>query len=291
MKFIDLFCGAGGLSQGFIDEGFEPILAIDNDIPSVEHYNSNVAEVALCMDVKEVDMKEFDEADIIIGGPPCQGFSIAGKRLKADPRSSLSIYFAKFVNDVKPNWFVMENVDGLLSLEYRNLIEKKLRENFQVQRVLLDAVKYGAPQFRKRLFFIGRLKGNSGIGLLEAPLPPDMWKTVRDALPDYEFPWYYRHPRTYGRRGVYSVDEPSPTIRTVNRPMPKTYRRHKNDAPYELAMVRALTAEERGRIQFYPHEFEWKGTKAVKNTLIGNAVPPIMAQVVARAILRSQHNS
>jgi len=289
MKVIDLFCGAGGLSEGFKKAGFEVVKALDNDSFAVKHFNKNVARVAELTDLSKPDMPDLPDADGIIGGPPCQGFSIAGKRKLTDPRSSLSLVFTEIVRKKQPTWFVMENVDGLLSMDFRHLLMKHFADGGypNTKVLLLEAVKYGVAQFRKRLFFVGFLNNSCGLGLLPSPLPPEDWKKVKDVLPNYEYKWYYRHPRTYGRRAVYSVDEPSPTIRTVNRPMPPNYRRHPGDAPYIEGQVRALTAEERALLQSFPRHFAWEGAETVKNTLIGNAVPPLLARIIASAIKNS----
>jgi len=288
VNIIDLFCGAGGLSYGFILEGFNPIAAFDNDLDCVNHYNWNIGNHAIETEITKSLVKELPEVDGIIGGPPCQGFSLAGKRLENDPRSDLSIVFANIVNEMEPEWFVMENVGGLLSSTYKLRIEENLRKKFNVTPFLINAVDYGVAQLRKRLFFVGTLKGTKSLGLLDQPKPKEFRKTVADVLPDYEYEWYYRHPYSYGRRAVYSVREPSATIRTVNRPMPKTYKRHKNDAPYIAGQVRALTSEERAIIQSFPPSFKWHGTKYKKEKMIGNAVPPLMATVIARVIKRRE---
>jgi len=285
IKIIDLYCGAGGLSLGFKEAGFKAVYAIDNDPLAVKLYNENVENVAVCEDIFKVDPADLPDVDGIIGGPPCQAFSIAGKRLATDPRASLSIKFVDIVAKKRPRFFVMENVDGMLSLEIKEVLTKLFEKaGYNVEVRLLNAVHYGVPQIRKRLFFVGFLDGNGALGLLPSPLPRSKWRTVRQALPDYEFQWYYRHPRTYGRRAVYSVDEPSPTIRTVNRPMPPNYKRHPKDAPYVKGQVRALTPQERALLQTFPPNYVWEGPKTHQEVLIGNAVPPKLAKVVASAI-------
>jgi len=307
MKIIDLFCGAGGLSLGFAQEGFTPVKAIDIDSAAVETYNRNIRKVAECGDILKVALEDLPDVDGIIGGPPCQSFSIAGRRIKEivneedrlirkyfsreevankDPRSNLSIVFAKIIEQKRPDWFVMENVDGLLNLSIRNLLEYLFKKAgyFLEGPFILNAVHYGVPQYRKRLFFIGFRDERKSI-LFPAPLSRSEWKTVRQALPSYEYEWYYRHPRTYGRRAVYSVNEPSPTIRTVNRPMPPNYKRHPRDAPYIEGQVRALTSEERAILQSFPPNFFFPvDSKTEKEKLIGDAVPPKLARVVARSL-------
>ncbi|MFC1507191.1 DNA cytosine methyltransferase [Thermoproteota archaeon] len=286
MEIVDLYCGAGGLSKGFSDVGFKITSAIDNDPIAVDHYNKNLHNLAIVADITNFKSLELPDVDGIIGGPPCQAFSIAGQRLVTDPRSSLSLTFIDIVTKKKPRFFVMENVDGLLSLDIRNVfIERFKKAGYRNTKVtILNAVDYGVPQFRRRLFFTGFLNNKGALGLLPDRLSPAKRRTVRQTLRKYEYEWYYRHPRTYGRRGVYSIDEPSPTIRTVNRPMPPNYRRHPNDAPYVKEQVRALTAEERALLQTFPADYVWFGPKTKKETLIGNAVPPKLARIVARSI-------
>jgi DNA (cytosine-5)-methyltransferase 1 len=311
MKAIDLYCGAGGLSLGFTQEGYKIVKAIDIDPVAVETFNRNIANVAECKDIRGVNLEELPDVDGIIGGPPCQAFSIAGRRIeklvkihkklvpkyfprekiaREDPRSYLSNIFVQIIRQKNPDWFVMENVDGLLKLSVRKTLEYFLSEKaryFLEGPLILNAVNYGVPQFRKRLFFIGFREGKKSV-LFPSGLSRHEWKTVRQALPNYECEWYYRHPRTYGRRAVYSIDEPSPTIRTVNRPMPPNYKRHPGDAPYIEGQVRALTPEERAILQSFPSDFSWpSGSKTEKEKLIGDAVPPKLARVVARAIKES----
>lgn len=110
--------------------------------------------------------------------------------------------------------------------------------------------------------------------------------TIRGYLGDeFGFDSYYRHPRNYNRRGVFSIDEPAPTIRGVNRPVPPGYRKHSNDVA-EPSLVRALTPEERGRIQTFPTEFVFVGSAVDKSQMIGNAVPVELAAYVGSRLVR-----
>ncbi|MBA7632094.1 Modification methylase HaeIII [subsurface metagenome] len=292
-EIIDLFCGAGGLSLGFKEHGFKVVKAYDNDSVAVENFNVNVANVAECADLNKISIDEIPDVKGIIGGPPCQGFSIAGKRDVNDERSLLSVRFTEIMSGKTPTWFVMENVDGMLSMSSRHFLHDRLASSgYDVEELILDARDFGAPQIRKRLFFIGARRDINGLMVKKAIEGINALKeerknarmTVRDFLKKYEYPWYYRHPRTYGRRAVYSVDEPSPTIRTVNRPMPPNYRRHPNDAKYVEGKVRALTEEERALLQTFPPTFKWIGNISEKRVLIGNAVPPYLAGGIAYGI-------
>ncbi|MNU58942.1 C-5 cytosine-specific DNA methylase [compost metagenome] len=145
------------------------------------------------------------------------------------------------------------------------------------------------PQLRKRLFLIGML-GEPDDFLLDdlTSAQTEDPMTVRQYLGDeIDLGFYYRHPRTYQRRAIFSLDEPSPTVRGINRPMPPTYKLHSNDAVQDLADVRALTLEERARIQTFPHGyFDVEITKAAKEQMIGNAVPVELAKFVATALFK-----
>lgn len=168
MKIVDLFSGAGGLSLGFEVEGFEPILAIDKWNDAIETYNANHEnKVGTTRDIHEFtneDIEKFMTEDIvgIIGGPPCQGFSLVGTRDTNDPRNSLYIEYVRFVNKIRPNFFVLENVSGLLSLEKgkfkQDIIKRFTDLGYNVDFKLLTASDYGVPQSRKRVFFVGLRK-------------------------------------------------------------------------------------------------------------------------------------
>ena len=115
--------------------------------------------------------------------------------------------------------------------------------------------------------------------------------TLRDFFGDrLGFEYYYRHPRNYSRRGVFSIDEPAPTMRGVNRPVPKGYPGHPNDACSVDQGVRALTTRERSLIQTFPEDFQWDGNKTDMEQMIGNAVPVKLAEFVARAVVEYARN-
>ena len=167
---IDLFCGCGGLSLGFEEAGFSSILAIDNwqDALVTYKYNRKNAHV-MCEDIANInpqaikDTYNISNVDVIIGGPPCQGFSIAGKRIIDDKRNSLYKSFVNFVNIIKPKAFVMENVPNILSIG-SGVIKDFILNDFQslgytVSYKILLASDYGVPQNRRRAVFVGILNG------------------------------------------------------------------------------------------------------------------------------------
>ena len=175
-KIIDLFCGAGGLSLGFhLSKGFEIAGALDYWAPAIETFRYNHSDIPSnrikCDDISKIFQTDFQEelinsfgyADVVVGGPPCQGMSLAGKRLNNDPRNQLFQSFVKAVEVLKPKIFVMENVPGLLSAE-KGKIHKAILEAFTEigynhffshPPMILRAEDYGVPQIRRRLFYIG----------------------------------------------------------------------------------------------------------------------------------------
>jgi DNA (cytosine-5)-methyltransferase 1 len=222
--------------------------------------------------------------DVIIGGPPCQDFSSAGKRDEGGGRASLTINYANVISLYRPKFFLMENVARAANSQaFKVALEVLKRANYGLTIQLLNAAHCGAPQSRKRLIVIGQLGGKDGFlddtltsGLSENPMT--LRQYFRNRLP---FEHYYRHPRSYARRAVFSIDEPSPTIRGVNRPIPKGYPGHAGDPVPVSSEMRSLTTQERARIQTFPASFQLPGSKSDVEQVIGNAVPVKLAEYVA----------
>ena len=293
---IDLFSGCGGLSLGFQNAGFRIIKAFDNWDKAVDVYNENfIDHKAELMDAYDINIDQLKSLhpDIIIGGPPCQDYSSAGKQDESMGRADLTIRFAEIVCGVKPEWFVMENVDRIMKSQTLKKAKKLFKENdYGLSIVILDASKCGVPQKRKRFFMIGQLNGEDGI-LEEYLLSNQSSKSmsVREYLgEEFKTNYYYRHPRSYSRRGIFSIDEPSPTVRGVNRPIPGNYKVHSNDATYNLSEVRPLSTLERARLQTFPIDFKFEGTKTNLEQMIGNAVPVKLAEYVGRHLLQFMEN-
>jgi len=289
MRTLDLFCGCGGLSLGFQNAGFQIHSAFDAWDKAIEIYNKNFNHNAELLDLSTISHSYFSEIrpDIIIGGPPCQDYSSAGKRDESNGRADLTITFANLVCGVLPKWFVMENVDRITKSDtLQKAIDMFKNSGYGLTQVVLDASKCGVPQKRKRFFMIGELHGEDDF-LQDALISnlSDTSMTIYDYLGDeLNTKYYYRHPRSYARRGIFGIDEPSPTIRGVNRPIPSTYKVHHGDATHDLSQVRVLTTEERARLQTFPVDFVFKGTKTDLEQIIGNAVPVNLAGYVARCL-------
>lgn len=296
MKIVDLFCGAGGMSLGFSRAGFEAVHAFDNWQHAVSTYAANMDHPASLLDLSDVAATESALAPLfdvdeqvrpgLIGGPPCQDFSSAGKRVEAD-RADLTERFAGYVRVMQPSFVVMENVARAQHAGvYQRALNTMRASGYSVDTIVINAALVGVPQARKRLFAIATrdepdtaaVMDRLRAGLAQKPM------TMRDYFGDrLGTEHYYRHPRSYARRGVFSIDEPSPTVRGVNRPIPPGYRVHPGDsAPIEQA--RPLTTRERASVQTFPPDYEFSGPATAVEQMIGNAVPVRLAEYVASAV-------
>lgn len=291
-KLIDLFAGCGGMSLGFQNAGFDVIAAYDNWQAAIDIYKCNFGHPIYKKDLAQEDVAEEirkQNPDIIIGGPPCQDFSIAGKRNFTGKRANLTRIFCQIIAQVKPDWFVMENVYNIENSPIFLEVLRTFRKcGYGITKHVWDASYMGVPQMRKRYFVIGKL-GEQDDFLLTSLLG-DLSKdrtTVREYFKhdQLDTEYYYMHPRNYSRRGIFSVDEPCCTIRSVNRPIPNNYKPHSADKTTDLTKVRILTTKERSDIQTFPKEFQFVGSKSAIEQAIGNAVPVKMAEYIARHII------
>lgn len=182
---VDLFSGAGGLSRGFMDAGFNVVLGVDFDDAALKTFKENHGNAeAMKLDLFDHDnidriveyLKENKiNLDVLVGGPPCQGFSLAGKREEFDQRNILYSAMVKTAAKLKPKVVVLENVPGMLTL-YNGAGAKRVKEDFEeigynvIEPKILYAPEYGVPQIRKRVFFVMTLK-DSDLGTYEYPTP------------------------------------------------------------------------------------------------------------------------
>ncbi len=291
MKVVDLFSGCGGLSLGFAMAGFDIVAAYDNWKVALETYRLNFKHKAVVLDLKDVehsvDIIRQDKPDMIIGGPPCQDFSSAGKRDENNGRGDLTVCYSDIVDRIRPQWFVMENVERILKTDKLQRAKAIFKQaGYGMSQTVLDASLCGVPQKRKRFILIGALGKEDGFmdhilidNLAKRPM------TVADYLGNsLGIEFYYRHPRSYARRGIFCIYEPSPTIRGVNRPIPQGYQIKHNDPVKSIEGIRPLTTIERSYIQTFPKTFQFLGSKTEMEQMIGNAVPVNLGRYVALAI-------
>lgn len=292
IKCVDLFCGCGGMSLGFEASGFNIVAGIDNWKAAIQVYEKNFNHPVLEKDLLDVDgaveLISKYTPDLIIGGPPCQDFSTAGYQDENRGRAILSVCYSQIVSRVRPKYFVMENVATIQNTEsFSKAISTFRAAGYGLTQMVLDAAYCGVPQTRKRMFVVGMLGETDGFlneelrrNLAQKPM------SIHDYLGDsLGIDYYFRVPTNYNRRGVFSVYEPSMTIRAVDRPIPKGYKGHPND-PVPVEQVRCLTPKERSYIQTFPEDFRFVGGKSDINSMIGNAVPVNLAKYVGSALMR-----
>lgn len=201
MKYsvVDLFCGAGGLSKGFMDAGFDVKLGIDWDDAALTTFGNNHGDAeAIKLDLFNLDNvsvikeklkeKNVDQLDVLIGGPPCQGFSLAGNRIESDERNTLYKAMVKTAELLKPRVVLLENVPGMLKL-YEGKVKDKIFEDFEtlgytMNVKVLYAPEYGIPQIRKRAIFVGLLNNTEKFEYPDPILKEDNFITCEEAIGD-----------------------------------------------------------------------------------------------------------
>ena len=298
MPVVDLFCGCGGLSKGFELAGFNIVAAFDSWQSALTCYNANFNHTARFLDLDNVEravetIRPY-APNVIIGGPPCQEFSNAGRRQEG-PLADLTYKYAQIITALHPQYFVMENVPRAKeSQAYARARALYTASNYGLTEVVLDASRCGVPQHRNRFFCIGALNSPDGF------LTEDIFRhyigeemSVADYFADNNIELnieaYYRHPTTYSRRAIFGTNEVAPTIRGVNRPKPATYNHHENDAVPENQMdgITQLTPRQRATIQTFPQNYQFENLQISRcelEQMIGNAVPVELARFVANRL-------
>ena len=320
-KYIDLFAGAGGMSLGFDKAGFENVLAVEYDECFAETYKFNFPDHNLKVeDIKNISNDEIkkiignNKIDVIIGGPPCQGFSIAGRigrNFIDDERNQLFKEFVRFVNVIKPKIFVMENVAALKTHNKGKTIEEIVNEfknvGYTVKYDVLNAVNYGVTQQRRRIFIIGTLNENNKF---EFPKKTNKYITIKEALkglpelksgetsniPNHNAMHHSKQmleKMSYVKDGGDRNDIPE-ELRPKSGDIRK-YIRYNSKEPsicitgdmrkvFHFNQNRALTGRELARIQTFPDNFIFKGNAGKVQQQIGNAVPPKLAFQIANSV-------
>lgn len=338
-RLLDLFCGAGGLSLGFEKEGYEIVKAIDIDKYAIDTYNYNRKEkVAEVKDITTVDdqfIKDLGHIDGIIGGPPCQGFSTAGQRIIDDDRNKLYREYFKILEQIRPQFFVIENVTGILNfakgLVKDDILKRAKKLGYTVSYKVIDTSEYGIPQVRKRVIFVGIQ--NKEFEFPEGNLPAI---SIEDAIGDLpsldkgeDDSKYSNEPKTeyqkYIRDGMielYNHKQSNHTEKTKNTismipeggsimDIPEEQRDGRNYHALLRKMDRSKpslcidtghrtyfhyeekripSVREVARLQSFPDSFIFTGPKNDQQKQVGNAVPPILAQKIAKAIREQLNN-
>lgn len=318
LTFIDLFSGAGGLSCGLVEAGWTPLASVEILPQAVETYKFNFDEKkkfkdhVVTGDIRKKDVKQelYDsvkdkKVDLIVGGYPCQGFSLAGYRVVADPRNSLYLEMLKTVDHLKPEFIVMENVEGLRSMLNGKIEEKIISDykkiGYNINVTILNSADYGVPQIRHRVIFIGNRVGKTNYHP-KPLLTPDKYVSLGKAISKY-MNW----PENPQKNHVFSHHSPQMVERFKKLKEGESLYGNYSDAwkksPWDKPsctikenhggvnihpkLNRTLTARELAALQSFPDDFIFKGTKRWQLVQIGNAVPPLLGKAVGLAVEKS----
>ncbi|MBN1448302.1 MAG: DNA cytosine methyltransferase [Bacteroidetes bacterium] len=358
-RLIDLFSGAGGMTLGFsarMGHAFDPIWANDFNRESVETYNANFGEHCVLGDIVDILQNPsflVPNADVVIGGPPCQGFSLLNKNREGDPRKQLWRPFLEVVKRSGAEVFVIENVPQILgSFEHGEILGMAIGMGFKTQQAVLSAADFGVPQNRKRAFIIGSkrldpkvvfpplkshyepsrngvqiaIPDGNGNGYMKEAEP---WRTVRDAISDLPPPegttlrdenpplnlHFGRTPTEKSIARYHAIPEEGMNRFDLQRIAPELtpecwIRKEKGgtdlfgrlwwDRPaftirtefykpekgryLHPSQHRPITHREAARLQSFPDDFVFRGSKIEIARQIGNAVPPLLAARIADAV-------
>lgn len=313
MTFVDLFCGAGGLSKGLEMSGLEGVCGLDWFKEACMTYNRNFDHPFVNGDIKSPEIKEqFYETvkkqlsgrhlDIVAGGFPCQGFSMAGNRIVDDPRNSLYLELIEIVKRLQPDFVICENVKGLRSM-LNGLVEKKIIDDFhsigyEMNVMTLCAADYYTPQKRERVIFIGNRKGLKNYHP-KPILQSSQYITTGTAIADL-----MEMPENKEFNHVPTKHRPDMAQRMLELPEGQSLYKGYSDAwkkcPWNEAsctikenhggvnihpkLPRVLTAREMARLQSFPDDFIFEGPKNKQLVQIGNAVPPLLGKAIGLAV-------
>lgn len=349
---VDLFSGAGGLSRGFYDAGYNVVLGVDFDDAALQTFKANHGN-AEAMKLNLFDhnninvivdfLKEKNiELDVLVGGPPCQGFSIAGPRDMNDKRNTLYLAMVKLAATLKPQAVVLENVPGMLQtnggIGAKRIIEDFAEIGYKMTPKLLYAPDYGIPQIRKRVFFVGLRDSENAFEFPEPFVDSKDYVTCEDAISDLpslqtsdgeivygeEIQEYETEPKTEYQKmmrknsksvrnhiGSIPIEKTKKMISLVPegknyKALPEEYRgmykyhealtRYNSKKPsltintghrshFHYKYNRIPTVRESARLQSFPDDFIFYGNKSQQYKQVGNAVPPMLGQVVAKKLL------
>ncbi|WP_165618123.1 DNA cytosine methyltransferase [Mycolicibacterium porcinum] len=309
LRVLSLFSGAGGLDLGFERVGAQTVVCVDNDPEACKTLRYNRPE----WDVFEGDIRNYvpdvEDIDIVIGGPPCQGFSSAGKGDPNDPRNFLWQEYFRVVDAVKPRALVLENVSALAhgrnGDHLSGIIASLEKSGYKFAMGVLNAADFGVPQSRRRLIVIGLKDGTPSLPkkCLDSPLV-----TVKEAIGDLENAphdaefshvppkhaphvaerWSRLRPGEVDpnyRRGRLDYDKPSVTIRAGGGYGPRGDHLAGFHPPIHPTQPRQLTVREAARLQSFPDDWILLGSKTAQGRQIGNAVPVNLAEAIAKHVI------
>lgn len=327
LKVVSLFCGCGGLDLGvmggfsvykgknkkdFAKNPFKVIWANDIYKEAAQTYMENIGSHIVCQDISEIDINDIPDCDIVLGGFPCQDFSISGKQKGFETeRGNLYKQMLRVVKNKKPLAFIAENVKNiinprLIDRERNQPVIKTICQDFGkagyiVKAANLYAPDYGIPQRRERVFIVGIREDLDTTFYYPEPFHSmmtseqaidDLWGKENDLrIPNHNERSLakFKPPQRNGNQGNYQIpkDGPSQVMRAEHHMNIQAHYRTYNGHPQNRDNWRRLTVREAARLQAFPDEFRFFGSKSQAYKQVGNAVPPILGWYVARALAKA----
>ncbi len=306
MRILSLFSGAGGLDLGLVQAGNTIVWANDIDASAVETYRHNIGDHIVLGDIKNIDIKTLPDADVVVGGFPCQGFSQANRfRVLDDERNFLYRFFYEVIKEKQPRFFIAENVKGILTLGKGEAIKQILADfgtaGYQTDLHLVNVADYGVPETRQRVIILGQRSDLGDKLLFHFPVPTHdkdgkngkkKWVSIREAIdhfpdPDepndvknHDYSKYKVEYRDYTAHRQTDPSKPSPTILARG-----------NGGGGVCAIPhyngkRRLTVRESASVQTFPEDFVFYGVRGSCYRQIGNAVPVRFAKLLGDELIR-----
>lgn len=295
MKIISLFAGVGGFDLGMIRAGHKIVWANDIFTDACATYKKNIGDHIHCEDITKVSFKNLPKADVIIGGFPCQGFSLANmKRKRDDPRNLLYLEYLRALEEIKPKYFFAENVRGILSLDggkvFKKILEDFSNTGYHVQYQLINAADFGVPQNRYRVIIFGvrqdqkyipefkllpthgkgRIPFNTiGKALEKIPEPED-----KHNLANHVYSKFKMKNNGYINHRMVDPNKPAPTVTARGDTKGGAMTNHHPNNH------RRLSVRETAILQTFPNKFEFVGAMTSCYLQIGNAVPPDLSYIL-----------
>lgn len=309
--FVDLFCGAGGMTQGLVQAGFRPVASVEinpiasathqKNFPQCHHFHGDIKDFSPTNSLSEIGSPEVH---LVVGGPPCQGFSVAGKRDPNDPRNHLFQEFVRVVSEIRPWYVVMENVPGILTMR-KGAVWSAICKAFDsigyphVSVAILESATYGIPQIRPRAIFIANRFGLPN-PYPKAQLLPHQYKPIESAIsdlpeytpvPELNHEWT-RHSREYMERiakvpaGGSLYETYLDAFKRQYQGLPSmTIKENHGGTHIHPYLNRVISAREMARLQSFPDTFIFEGSMKKAMWQIGNAVPPRLAECIGYALI------
>ena len=312
LKVVSMFCGCGGMDLGILGGfeylgkryaklPFEIVYALDNDEYCTKIYNDNFKHKCVVQDIKSLDIASLPDFDVLIGGFPCQSFSISAQNPPRlgykDERGMLFFEMVKILRERQPRFFIAENVKGLLSANkgkaFPMIIEEFENAGYRVVHKLLNADEYGVPQRRQRVVIVG-FRDEEDYNRFSYPIPIDSRKTLGDVIDlaaDNDDKWFFSQKAVDGMMAVrekmnkgriQNLDEP---CNTISSHLAKVSLNSTDPVRFVNDRYRRFTPRECARIQSFPDSFVLDPVSEVRQyKAIGNAVPPVMMWYIAKQL-------